>query len=340
MKTPKNPPTAPSSALGSTNSAEISRTGDSQSASAQKKTAKPAASAAPPSPGSTHLAEISRTSDSQSTSAQKKNAKPAAKNPSAAAAPSPRSNYSATTSRTGDSQSGPAPVQKDTTKPTAMNPSAAPQSPGSTYSAQMSHTNDSQLAPVQDETAQRTPIISWSGHPVLLPSSVPGHSGNQYIYNPSTALQSPGSTHSAPMPYTGGSQSASAQNETAQATGVKPWILYPNIIPPKTGRRKYVLSMSEVVNLAAVTLDVNSWDIEWAPPETEESINRDIIIAIRSGVVSLYPNEANPRGEFYCLELDGRWTKRTLNTIKNDLNPGHWAYGKSYIPFWIRQPQE
>ena len=51
----------------------------------------------------------------------------------------------------------------------------------------------------------------------------------------------------------------------------------------------------------------------------------------------LVPQNANPDNEYFCRELDGTWTVRTVNTIMNHLNPGQWAHSDTGYPYWVRQ---
>ena len=52
--------------------------------------------------------------------------------------------------------------------------------------------------------------------------------------------------------------------------------------------------------------------------------------------VQLVPQNASPDNEYYCRELDGTYTVRTVNTIMNTLTPGQWAYASTGYPYWIR----
>lgn len=52
--------------------------------------------------------------------------------------------------------------------------------------------------------------------------------------------------------------------------------------------------------------------------------------------VQLVPQNASPDNEYYCRELDGTWTVRTVNTIMNHLNPGRWHYATNGYPYWVR----
>ena len=52
--------------------------------------------------------------------------------------------------------------------------------------------------------------------------------------------------------------------------------------------------------------------------------------------VQLVPQDASPDNQYWCRELDGTWTARTVDTIMNSLNPGQWAYGPSGYPYWVR----
>lgn len=54
----------------------------------------------------------------------------------------------------------------------------------------------------------------------------------------------------------------------------------------------------------------------------------------------LVPQNASPDNEYFCRELDGTWTVRTVNTIMNHLNPGQWAYSTTGYPYWIRHSKD
>ena len=67
--------------------------------------------------------------------------------------------------------------------------------------------------------------------------------------------------------------------------------------------------------------------------------NRNIHRAQNHGrsYLQLVPQTSSPDNVFYCRELDGSWTLRTVNTIMNSLQPGHWAQGPKGAIQWIRQ---
>ena len=50
----------------------------------------------------------------------------------------------------------------------------------------------------------------------------------------------------------------------------------------------------------------------------------------------LVPEQASPDNEYFCREVDGTWTVRTVNTIMNSLTPGQWAYATNGYPYWVR----
>lgn len=56
--------------------------------------------------------------------------------------------------------------------------------------------------------------------------------------------------------------------------------------------------------------------------------------------VQLVPQNASPDNEYFCRELDGTWTVRTINTIMNSLNPGQWAYATTGYPYWVRHSKD
>ena len=77
---------------------------------------------------------------------------------------------------------------------------------------------------------------------------------------------------------------------------------------------------------------------------TSQQVNdRNIYRAQKHGgfnPVQLVPQNASPDNEYFCRELDGTWTVRTVNTIMNSLNPGQWAYATTGYPYWVRHSKE
>ena len=55
--------------------------------------------------------------------------------------------------------------------------------------------------------------------------------------------------------------------------------------------------------------------------------------------VQLVPLDAHPDNEYFCREVDGIWTARTVNTVVSSLNSGRWAYSSTGNPYWIRHPK-
>jgi len=45
----------------------------------------------------------------------------------------------------------------------------------------------------------------------------------------------------------------------------------------------------------------------------------------------------DPKQEFYCRELDGSWSLRTMSAIVKECHPGFWQTSKSGYPVWYRQ---
>lgn len=52
--------------------------------------------------------------------------------------------------------------------------------------------------------------------------------------------------------------------------------------------------------------------------------------------IQMVPQAASPDNEFWCRELNGEYTLRTMNTIMNSLQPGVWARGSSGYPYFVR----
>ena len=73
----------------------------------------------------------------------------------------------------------------------------------------------------------------------------------------------------------------------------------------------------------------------------QQVYDRNISRAQQNGVSNpqLVPT-ASPDREFYCRELDGSWTMRTVNTIMNSLQPGQWAYSSDGAVYWVRHAKE
>lgn len=45
----------------------------------------------------------------------------------------------------------------------------------------------------------------------------------------------------------------------------------------------------------------------------------------------------DPKQEFYCRELDGSWSLRTMSAIVKECQPGFWQSSKSGYPVFYRQ---
>ncbi len=52
--------------------------------------------------------------------------------------------------------------------------------------------------------------------------------------------------------------------------------------------------------------------------------------------IQMVPQPASPDSEFWCRELNGHYTLRTMNTIMQSLQPGVWARGSSGYPYFVR----
>ncbi|MCJ1468807.1 hypothetical protein MMC07_007437 [Pseudocyphellaria aurata] len=53
--------------------------------------------------------------------------------------------------------------------------------------------------------------------------------------------------------------------------------------------------------------------------------------------VQLIPQGGTPSSQYYCRELDGSYTLRTVTEIMETLQPGHWQYANpGGYPYWIR----
>ena len=53
----------------------------------------------------------------------------------------------------------------------------------------------------------------------------------------------------------------------------------------------------------------------------------------------LVPYKASAEEQFWCRELDGAYTLRTVTEIQ-DLKPGYWEAGKKGVPYYIRQKKD
>lgn len=54
------------------------------------------------------------------------------------------------------------------------------------------------------------------------------------------------------------------------------------------------------------------------------------------GNYQMVPQNASPDNEFWCRELDGTYTLRTMNTIMQSLQPGDWQESESGYPYFVR----
>ena len=52
--------------------------------------------------------------------------------------------------------------------------------------------------------------------------------------------------------------------------------------------------------------------------------------------IQMVPQPASPNDEFWCRELTGHYTLRTMNTIMHSLQPGVWAIANSGYPYFVR----
>ena len=52
--------------------------------------------------------------------------------------------------------------------------------------------------------------------------------------------------------------------------------------------------------------------------------------------IQMVPQPASPNDEFWCRELTGHYTLRTMNTIMHSLQPGVWALASSGYPYFVR----
>lgn len=53
--------------------------------------------------------------------------------------------------------------------------------------------------------------------------------------------------------------------------------------------------------------------------------------------VQMVPYKAAPGQQFWCRELDGSWTLRTVQETMSELQPGYWDKGQSGHAIFIRQ---
>lgn len=53
--------------------------------------------------------------------------------------------------------------------------------------------------------------------------------------------------------------------------------------------------------------------------------------------VQMVPYKAAPGQQFWCRELDGSWTLRTVNETMAELQPGYWDKSQSGHAIFIRQ---
>lgn len=53
-------------------------------------------------------------------------------------------------------------------------------------------------------------------------------------------------------------------------------------------------------------------------------------------MIPLMPTTPDPKQQFYCKELDGSFSLRTVDDIGKNAGPGFWQYGSSGWPFFTR----
>ena len=52
--------------------------------------------------------------------------------------------------------------------------------------------------------------------------------------------------------------------------------------------------------------------------------------------VQMVPHPASPNDQYWCRELTGHYTLRTVNTIMQSLQPGVWTQAPSGYPYFVR----
>ena len=55
--------------------------------------------------------------------------------------------------------------------------------------------------------------------------------------------------------------------------------------------------------------------------------------------VQMVPQPASPNDQYWCRELTGHYTLRTVNTIMQSLQPGVWTRAPSGYVYWVRHAQ-
>ncbi|KAI9803795.1 MAG: hypothetical protein M1825_001675 [Sarcosagium campestre] len=80
----------------------------------------------------------------------------------------------------------------------------------------------------------------------------------------------------------------------------------------------------------------------WFGNTTDEVNRQNLVIAQRSGATQpaqLVPMNATDGQLWWCRELDGAYTMRTIKTINESLQPGYWAFAQQGgYPYFIRRP--
>ena len=54
----------------------------------------------------------------------------------------------------------------------------------------------------------------------------------------------------------------------------------------------------------------------------------------------LVPYQAEDDEQFWCLELGGTYTLRTMNDIQKNCQPGMWQMGSAGYPYFIKKKKE
>ena len=77
----------------------------------------------------------------------------------------------------------------------------------------------------------------------------------------------------------------------------------------------------------------------WQGKSKAEVARQNVIVAGNVGAndkSDVLPPKGSNAKQFWCRELDGAYTLRSLLTIEEALQPGHWAVAKAGHPYFVR----
>ena len=182
-------------------------------------------------------------------------------------------------------------------------------------------------APNNPWASHQPPSQAWapypSCYPMVIPTAVPGvipcvlASIVTYCYRIANTI----SQGFPPMQYPGSSpNSAPIQFYSAQVQS-----------PTSTN-----YNQGQTTAQVPSPVDVNYYQGQTAAQVNANNQARAQQLGAYNSNIQMVPQPASPNDEFWCRELTGHYTLRTMNTIMHYLQPGVWARASTGYPYFVR----